>query len=270
MRATLQWIWRSVLVVLATLVIWGMLRDPLAMHLPQALAPPTPSLPFGADHLGRDLLARVSHGLLWDICIGLGVVVLSAGTGVLLGMGAGYRNGWLDSLLVILMDVLLSLPHIVLAMLIMMYLAYGPQALVLSLVLTGWVKYARIVRAQTYALREQDFIICERVLGVPAWFILARHIFPNVLPSIVGLCALHLGHTLLSIAALGFLGLGLQPPAPEWGTMIMESRPYIMQAPWMAVFPGLFIFVFIFLFTLLGRYLDQRFNAAGGVNAYHH
>lgn len=253
--------------LLSLLLAWGLSRDPVTMQLPRMLAAPSPGLPFGTDHLGRDVLARVAHGAVWDLSLGISVVLCSALLGISLGLVAGYRGGWLDHLVILLMDILMSLPHIVLAMVIMMYLAYGAVALVIALVCTGWVKYARIVRAQTYTIRAQDFILCEQVLGADTWFILSRHILPNVLPAIVGLAALHLGHTLLSIAALGFLGLGLQPPTPEWGTMIMESRPYIMRAPWTGVFPGLFIFVFIFACTAAGRRLDRRFNAPGGNHA---
>ncbi len=242
----------------------GLFRDPVTMQLPRMLAPPSIDMPFGTDHLGRDIFARAAHGMIWDLSLSLSVVALSAIIGITLGLIAGYMGNWLDNLIVLLMDVLMSLPHIVLAMVVMMYLTYGPSALVFSLVITGWVKYARIIRGQTYSVREQDFITCERVLGAGALYILSRHMLPNVLPAIVGLAALHFGHTMLSIAALGFLGLGLQPPTPEWGTMIMESRPYIMRAPWTALFPGLFIFIFIVISTVSGRILDRRFNSAGG------
>jgi peptide/nickel transport system permease protein len=140
-------------------------------------------------------------------------------------------------------------------MVVMLYLSYNSEALVIALVIPGWVKYARIVRAQVISLKQQDFIVYEKTLGAGFTYILFKHLLPNVILPVIGLASLHLGHTLLSIASLGFLGLGLQPPSPEWGTMIMESRPYIMRAPWTAIFPGLFIFAFIFFFTQLGRQL---------------
>lgn len=259
----------GLLLLLAAVVAWGLSRDPVTMQLPLMLHPPSLELPFGTDHLGRDVFARVAHGVFWDLSLGLSVVACSALIGISLALAAGYLGGWIDNLVILLMDVLMSLPHIVLAMIIMMYLTYGPSALIISLAVTGWVKYARIVRAQTYAIKQLDFVTCERVLGASPLYIISRHILPNVLPAIVGLVALHLGHTMLSIAALGFLGLGLQPPTPEWGTMIMESRPYIMRAPWTALFPGLFIFLFIAFFTVAGRMLDRRFNSVGGDHAHH-
>ncbi|THB62778.1 MAG: ABC transporter permease [Desulfovibrio sp.] len=234
-------------------VAWGLTRDPVAMTLSQTLASPSWDLPFGADHLGRDILARVAHGFYWDFSLSLAVVGCCAVLGVCLGLASGWIGGWIDGLLNLVMDSVLSLPHIVLAMVIMVALSYGPESLVIALVLPGWIKYARIIRAQTLSLKQADFVACERVLGANAPYILFRHILPNAVPPVLGLAALDLGHTLLSIASLGFLGLGLQPPSPEWGTMIMESRPYIMRAPWNAFFPGLFVFLFIFLFTLAGR-----------------
>ena len=255
------------LIVLTGIMTVGLFRDPVTMHLPHMLAPPSPDMPFGTDHLGRDIFARLAHGMIWDLSLCISIVACSAVIGITLGLISGYMGSWIDNLVILLMDVLMSLPHIVLAMVIMMYLTCGPSALVISLAVTGWVKYCRIIRGQTYSVREQDYIICERVLGAGPFFIIFRHILPNVLPSIIGLAALHLGHTMLSIASLGFLGLGLQPPTPEWGTMIMESRPYIMRAPWTALFPGLFIFIFIAVFTIAGRQLDHQFTTAGDDHA---
>lgn len=241
-------------------VAWGLTRDPVTMTLSKTLAAPCWDLPFGADHLGRDILARVAHGFYWDFSLSLAVVALCIALGVCAGLLSGWAGGMADGVMNLVMDSVLSLPHIVLAMVIMVALSYGPESLVVALVLPGWIKYARIIRAQTLSLKQADFVMCERVLGARPPFIVFRHILPNVIPPVLGLAALDLGHTLLSIASLGFLGLGLQPPSPEWGTMIMESRPYIMRAPWNAFFPGLFVFLFIFLFTLAGRKAEAALN----------
>ena len=252
--------WGSLAGLLAAFTFWGLNRDPITMTLSHALMPPNKTLPFGADHLGRDILARVAHGFIWDFTIGMAVVSFSALIGISVGLAAGYGQGWLDQLLTLIMDAILSLPHIILAMVIMIYLSYTSNSLVIALVVPGWVKYARIIRAQVISLKQQDFIVYEKTLGAGFFYILYKHLLPNVILPVIGLAALHLGHTLLSIASLGFLGLGLQPPSPEWGTMIMESRPYIMRAPWTAIFPGLYIFAFIFLFTQAGRRLAVVFQ----------
>jgi ABC-type dipeptide/oligopeptide/nickel transport system permease subunit len=252
-------------IIFGALILWGLRRDPVTMTLSLSLSPPSLTLPFGADHLGRDILARVAHGFFWDISLSLSVVLSSALIGISLGLVCAFAGGWADHFLTLVMDVILSLPHIVLAMVLMLYLSYSPTGLVIALVLPGWVKYSRIIRAQVMALKNVDFILCEKVLGAGFSWICFRHLLPNVVLPVVGLAALHMGHTLLSIASLGFLGLGLQPPAPEWGAMIMEAQPYIMRAPWTAVFPGLFIFAYILVFTLAGRALEKRLQNDGEV-----
>ena len=244
----------------SALILWGLGRDSVTMTLSLSLSPPSLGFPFGSDHLGRDILARVAHGFFWDVSLSLSVVLASALIGVLLGIVCAFAGGWVDHILTLVMDVVLSLPHIVLAMVLMLYLSYSPTGLVIALVLPGWVKYSRIIRAQVMALKNVDFILCEKVLGAGFTWICLRHLLPNVILPVVGLAALHMGHTLLSVASLGFLGLGLQPPAPEWGAMIMEAQPYIMRAPWTAVFPGLFIFAYILVFTLAGRALEKGLN----------
>lgn len=253
----------AIAVLFSALILWGLCRDPITMTLSSHLSPPSVNLPFGSDHLGRDILARVAHGFFWDISLSLSVVLSSALIGISLGLTCAYAGGWVDHLLTLIMDVILSLPHIVLAMVLMLYLSYSPIGLVIALVLPGWVKYGRIIRAQVMVLKNVDFILYERVLGAGFSWICFRHLLPNVLLSVVGLAALHMGHTLLSVASLGFLGLGLQPPAPEWGAMIMEAQPYIMRAPWTAIFPGLFIFAYILVFTMTGRALEKGPQRSG-------
>jgi len=151
------------------------------------------------------------------------------------------------------MDVLTALPPIVIALIFAVHVGGGATALILALGLTGWVKYARITRAATSSLRETDFVMAARVAGNTRARILRRHILPHILPLLGGLIALQVGHTILTIAALGFLGLGIQPPTPEWGAMIAEARPYLGRAPWLAFFPGLFVFGLTLIAFIAGR-----------------
>ena len=239
---------------------YGSALPPNQVNLDQSLQPPNLAHPLGTDHLGRDLVARVAHGGLRDLGLGLVIACLALIIGTILGLAAGFRGGFLDTVLIVIMDLLMSVPHTVMALVLMLYLGYGTFALVTALVVPGWVKYARVVRAEAYSLRESDFIIYEKYIGLPGFILLVRHLLPNALPPVLGLAALDMGHALLSIAALGFLGFGLQPPTPEWGTMIMEARPYLMIAPWNALFPGLFIFLYLVLFTLLSRQLQKVMN----------
>jgi len=239
----------------------GLMRDPVAMSLADSLTAPSMAFPFGTDHMGRDVLARIAYGFFWDFGLSVSIVALSVVLGIVLGMVAGYWGGALDAGLTVVMDLLVALPHLVFAIVLMAYFEQGALALVLALGLTGWVKYARLARARAAQLREADFVLMERVVGAGAARILLCHLVPNILPPMVGLAVLHLGHTVLHVSALGFLGLGLQPPTPEWGAMILESRPYLYKAPWLAVVPGFFVFLFMMLFTLVANRLTGREEA---------
>lgn len=251
-----------VLVILGVLLLApvaaGLFRDPVDLSLADALTAPSATFPFGADHMGRDVLARVAHGFLWDFGLSVSIVAVSLALGLFLGLTAGYVGGAFDNVVTVVMDLLVALPHLVLAIVLMAHFDQGPVSLAVALALPGWVKYARLARARAAVLRDADFILMERVVGAGSLRILFRHMVPNVLPPLGGLAALHLGHTVLHVAALGFLGLGFQPPTPEWGGMILESRPYLYQAPWLAIVPGFFVFLFMMLFTLLADRLEGR------------
>ena len=249
-----------IIVLIAAPLLFGLSGDPNRINLSQALEPPGEAFPLGSDHLGRDLWARIVYGGVCDISLGLIIVLICVVVGSSAGLLAGYWGGPFDSFLILVMDLLMSVPHTILALVLMLHLGYGSGALIIALTASGWVKYARMVRAQAYSLRESEFIVYERFIGARLWIILFKHLAPNVLPPVIGLAALDMGHVLLSIAALGFLGLGLQPPTPEWGTMIMEARPYLMIAPWNVIFPGASIFVYIAFFTVLGHWLQKELN----------
>jgi peptide/nickel transport system permease protein len=248
----------TVCMIFSITLFTGLPGNPTAINLKNALKAPDSKHLFGTDHLGRDVLSRIAHGFFRDMGLSLIIVCISVVTGTIFGLIAGYFGGWIDKLFIIIMDFILSLPNIVFALVIMLYLSYNPSSIVIALALPGWVKYARIVRSQTYSIKEADFILYEKIIGAPAFFILIKHILPNVYSSVLSLAVLHLGHSLLAIAGLGFLGLGLQPPSPEWGTMIMESRQYIMIAPWTVVFPGIFIFLLILFFTVIGYGMKEK------------
>ena len=244
-------------VILVGFIGYGLAFSPNHVDLDQTLEPPSRIHPMGTDHMGRDLMVRIAHGGLRDLGLGLTITCLALVIGTIWGLAAGYKGGWLDAILIVIMDLLMSVPHTIMALVLMLYLGYGSFALVTALVVPGWVKYARVVRAEAYSLRESDFIIYEQYIGLPGPVILLKHLLPNAFQPVLGLAALDMGHALLSIAALGFLGFGLQPPTPEWGTMIMEARPYMMTCPWNAIFPGLFIFLYLVFFTLLSRKLQN-------------
>jgi peptide/nickel transport system permease protein len=218
----------------------------------ERLQPPSEAHLFGTDSLGRDILSRVIYGARISLMIGLISVGISLVPGTLLGLAAGYFGGRADSLIMRLMDMLLAFPAILLAIFITAIL--GPS-LPNTMVAVGIVyipHYARIVRASVLSLKEQLFVQAIGHLGGGHLRILGRHILPNAMPPIIVYATLGMGTAVLQAAALGFLGLGAQPPQPEWGAMLSEGRQYIQNAPHVAAFPGAAILVLVLGFNLFG------------------
>jgi len=225
--------------------------DPVKVDLHNNLLPPSREHPFGTDNLGRDVFSRVMYGTRMDILAGLFIVGVSVVTGLLVGIVAGYRGGILDKILVGAMDTFLALPDLILALVIVGAMGPGMFNAVLALSLLGWVRYARIARSSTLSLKEKEFIETTKASGAGNFYVIMRHILPNVLAPISTLATLHFGHAILSLAGLGFLGLGVQPPVPEWGTMLNEGRVFIREAWWLSIFPGLAIMVTVLSCNLL-------------------
>ena len=253
-------------VIIAIIVIVALLGPALAPYnplLPQPLnrlKGPDPAHVFGTDSLGRDIFSRVIFGSRISLMIGLISVVISLVPGTLLGLAAGYFGGWTDSVIMRLMDVLLAFPAILLAIFITAIL--GPS-LPNTMVAVGIVyipHYARIVRSSVLTLREQLFVQAARHMGGSHLRIIFSHILPNALSPIIVYATLGMGTAVLQAAALGFLGLGAQPPQPEWGAMLSEGRQYIQIAPHVAAFPGAAILLLVLGFNLFGDglrdYLD--------------
>ncbi len=227
-------------------------HDPAAVNVLRALEGPSLEHPLGTDHLGRDLLSRLLYGSRWS----LGSVVLAAALilalGVTLGAVAGFYGGLLDDFLMRVVDVLLAFPGLVLALAVAGTLGPGIENVMLALVGIWWASYARIVRGMVLALRERPFIEAARGLGFSERRIIFRHILPNILPPVVVLATLEMGELILAIAALNFLGLGAQPPTPEWGSMLNSARPFIREAHWTVTFPGLAIVITVLALNLVG------------------
>lgn len=232
---------------------YGLTLDPIEASLRDSLRPPSLNFPLGTDHLGRDVLARIAHGFLLDFGLSLTIIAVSLASGLSLGMLAAEFAGPLDRALTFVMDVLTSLPQIVIALILAVHLGGGELSLIIALSLTGWVKYARITRAAAFSLREREFVTAARLAGGGRLYVLRRHILPHLLPVLSGLVALQFGHNILNIAALGFLGIGVRPPAPEWGAMIAEARPYFSRAPWLAIVPGIYLFAMTMFALTIAR-----------------
>ncbi len=247
--------------------------DPNQEDLSRALQPPgwlggAADALFGTDYLGRDILSRVVYGTRISLLIGLLSVAIGGAVGSTLGVLAGYRGGTVDAIVMRLADLQLSIPWIVLAIAFVGALGPSVLSLVIVLVITGWVSYARIARSEVLSLREREFVLAARAVGAGPNRIMWRHIRPNVAASLVVLGSLEVGRIILSEAALSFLGLGVQPPTPSWGGMIAEGRNYLQSAWWLTTFPGLAIVATVFSINLFGDWLrdmlDPRRRARRG------
>ena len=240
------------LFLIAMVILSPLTSDPTKINLQNNLQPPSLKHVFGTDNLGRDVFARVIHAAKVDLTISLIIVGLSAIIGVAIGLVSGYYGGIIDKITVCLIDVFLALPELILALVIVGALGPGLFNSALALVALGWVRYARIVRGSVMSIKERQFIEVSKAMGIDDFNLIVKHILPNVVSPAITLAMLHLGHAVLSLASLGFLGLGAQPPTPEWGTMLNEGRVYLREAWWMSVFPGLAIMLAVLSFTLLG------------------
>ena len=207
---------------------------------------------FGLDELGRDIFARILSGARISLLVGLVVVGVSSTLGTLLGSIAGYFGGRIDDLISRIMDILLAFPGLLLAIAMVAVLGPSLTNVILALSLIGWVGYARLVRGQVLRARELEFVQAARALGATAPRILARHIIPTALPAVTVQATLGMGGAILAEAALSFLGLGVQPPTPSWGTMLSYGKAHLLEAPHLTIFPGLAIAVLVLGFNFLG------------------
>jgi ABC-type dipeptide/oligopeptide/nickel transport system permease subunit len=231
------------------------------------LAPPADPHWLGCDQFGRDIFSRVLYGARFSLSMGLTTVVLSLAFGALIGMVVAYAGGWVDTAGTRGFDVLLGFPPIVLAILVVSVLGVGLWNAALAVGIAGVPRFARITRGATLALLRRDFVQAARAIGAGHVGIMARHLLPNLTPTLIVLTTLELGNAVLFTATLSFLGLGAQPPTPEWGAMLNAGRDYVRYAPWTMVFPGLALFVVVMAVNLVGdrlsRVLDPRQHERG-------
>lgn len=234
--------------------------DPAALDLERRLEGPSLSHPLGLDELGRDILSRLLWGARVSMLVGFSVVGSATLLGVLIGSTAGTLGGRVDTLLMRLLDVVLAFPGILLAIALVAVLGPALRHVILALVAIGWVSYARLVRGQILQLKEQEFVLAARSSGVSLPRLILRHLIPNVLPLVVVQASLGLAGAILAEASLSFLGLGIQPPTPSWGAMINAGRSHLVDAPHLALFPGLAIVLAVLAFNFLGDALVDRLD----------
>ncbi len=226
--------------------------DPGAQDLAHRLARPSAQHWLGTDELGRDIYARVIYGGRVTLGMVVAVVILVAPLGLAIGCVAGYAGGVWDRLLMRITDVFLAFPRLVLALAFVAALRPGVSSAVAAIALTAWPPYARLARAETLGLRGADFVAAVRLTGASGGRIVLRHIAPLCLPSLIVRVTLDMSSIILTVAGLGFLGMGAQPPAPEWGTMIATARRFILEQWWVPTIPGIAIFLASLAFNLLG------------------
>ncbi|MBE0695631.1 MAG: ABC transporter permease [Anaerolineaceae bacterium] len=244
----------SVIIILTALLV--PIFDPydakLDSDLDNARLAPTAEHIMGTDRLGRDIFRRILHGASLSLSVGVVAVATAGITGTLLGLVSGYFGGWVDMLIMRVMDILLAFPSMLLAIAIVAIRGNGLFNTVVAISIVGIPGYARLVRSMVLTLREQDYILAAHMVGVRTPIIILRHILPNSLSPIIVSATMGIGGAILSAAALGFLGLGAQPPSPEWGAMIGDGVPFLRQNPHMVFFPGIAIMLTVLGFNLLG------------------
>ncbi|HEX9409797.1 MAG TPA: ABC transporter permease [Methylomirabilota bacterium] len=250
----------ALLAVLAVVAPW-VVQDPERQSLRARLKPPTlegadgRAHLLGTDHLGRDVLARVIFGSRVSLVVGISAVLVGGLIGSTLGLVAGYRGGRVDEIIMTVADAQLAFPFILLAIGIIAVLGPSFPTLVMVIGLSGWVSYARILRAQVLVLRSREFVEAIRGLGGSMLRIVLRHILPNVLASLVVVATLELARSIVLEATLSFLGLGIQPPTPSWGGMIQEGRDYLDSAWWISTCPGVVLMITSIVISRTGDWL---------------
>jgi ABC-type dipeptide/oligopeptide/nickel transport system permease subunit len=249
------------IVASAVFAPWIAPHDPLAVNIRHRLAAPAwmeggaAAHLLGTDQVGRDLLSRMIYGGRVSLVVGVAAVLLSSTIGVLLGLAAGYFGPRTDWTIMTLVNVMLTFPFVLLALAVIAVLGPSLENMIIVLGVAGWPIYARVVRAETMAIREREFVLAGRALGMSHVRIISRQIVPNLVSAIVVIATLQVAQVIILESFLSFLGLGIQPPTPAWGNMLGEGRVYMLNSWWIATFPGLAIFVTTLVINLMGNAL---------------
>ena len=246
--------------LVSILAPWIAPNDPIQVNLALKLMPPSLEYPLGTDQLGRCNLSRLLFGARVSLGFATLIFVASLGIGLVVGTLAGYRGGWIDTLLMRFCDGVMAFPNLVLVLGIVGLLGPGLWQVVVALMMVQWVYYARMIRGMVVSMKEQNFITAARISGSSNWKIIRRHLVPNVLPPIMVMGTLEMGWAIMDISALSFLGLGIQPPTPEWGAMIHEGTSFMRSNPELMLYPGLMILFVVISFNVIGESLSEQFG----------
>jgi peptide/nickel transport system permease protein len=244
----------------ALLAHWLAPYDPAAINLSQQLAPPSAQHLLGQDVNGADIFSRLLYGARISLLVGLAVILTSAAVGTGVGLLSGYYGGWLDVLIMRLVDILLAFPGLLLAIALVAVLGPSVGNVILALAVLGWVSFARLVRGQVLSIKAREFILAARTSGQSDLRVMAVHILPNVLSPIIVQATFSLAGVIIAESSLSFLGLGVPPGTPSWGAMLSEGKQVLLQAPHVSIFPGLAIMLVVLAFNFLGDGLRDRFD----------
>jgi peptide/nickel transport system permease protein len=235
-------------------------NDPLTANMAERLSPPSSAYPLGTDHMGRCILSRLIVGAQSTLGITALVVATVALIGIPIGLVIGYIGGRLDTVFMRVADGILALPEFILAIAIAGFLGPSLTNLMISIVFVKWIAYTRVVRSIVITERNKDYVQAAKVGGSSNWKIIRRHMFPQIVSPVLVLATLDIGKVILTISSLSYLGLGAQPPAPEWGAMLNDGRPYFQSAPELMIYPGLAIFFVVLSFNLMGEGLRDKWD----------
>jgi peptide/nickel transport system permease protein len=260
----------TVFVLCAVFAPWLAPQDPARLDLAGRLLSPGHGHWFGTDALGRDILSRTLYGARISLIVAVSVVSLSLGIGLVAGLAAGFYGGWTDTALnVYVMNAFLALPGILLAIAFVAFLGPGLFNLILALSISGWVGYARLVRAQVMAVKEREFVEAAQALGASDIRVLCRHILPNIVQPLIVQAAVGMAGAVLAEATLSFLGLGVPPPAASWGAMLNDARSHLFDSPHLVLFPAMAVMLAVLSFNFIGDalrdFLDPRTRLTAGL-----
>ena len=264
-RLRLPWIPITIMTILVVCAVFAPLlapHDPIAINMLDSRTPPGVdwTYPLGTDIMGRDMLSRLIYGARTSVIISM----IAMGTGVLigtvLGLIAGYKGGWFDMITMRAADAAMGFPTILVAMIIVVMLGTGMQNIILAVALTTWARFARMIRGDVLAIKEQDFVTMANIAGVTTPVIISRHVFPNTINTLMVLASLQIGQVILLEAALSFLGLGLPPGHPAWGIMVSEGHTVILDVWWLALLPGVAITLVVLAFNFFGDWMRDTLD----------
>ncbi|MBF0286724.1 MAG: ABC transporter permease [SAR324 cluster bacterium] len=247
-------------IVPALLAPWIVPYDPEEIHLSAQLRPPSLEHPLGQDQNGSDILSRLLYGARISLYVGFWVICIAGIIGITIGLISGYYGGWVDTLIMRIVDVLLAFPGLLLAIALVAVLGPNLNNVIIALTVQGWVSYARLVRGQVLAVKEQEFVLAAQTSGISDGRVMFRHILPNIIQPVIVQATFNLAGTIIAESSLSFLGLGVPPGTPSWGAMLSEGKDVLIDAPFVSIFPGLAIMLVVLICNILGDALRDHFD----------